>query len=74
MPKGKAYTIYAEGCEGMKPGSKVQIIGDGVVGKDGMVTVQSFQAEGGQNRADKALEGMGVGAAGLGMGDEEDEE
>jgi hypothetical protein len=74
MPKGKAYTIYAEGCEDMKPGTKVQIMGEGVVGRDGMVTVKSFEAEGGPNAADKALEGMGAGlSAGLGMGEEEEE-
>ncbi len=73
MPKGKSYTVYVEGSQGMKPGTKVQVTAEGVVGKGGMVTVQSFTAEGGPNMADQALEGMGVGSAGLGMAEEDEE-
>ena len=73
MPKGKSYTVYVAGADGMKPGTKIQVMAEGVVGRGGMVTVQSFEAEGGPNAADKALDGMGVGSAGLGMADEDEE-
>lgn len=69
MPKGKPYTVYVESAEGMKPGTKVTVEGEGVVQKGGMVLVDAFGAEGGPNSADKALSGMGVGDAGNGMDD-----
>ena len=55
MPKNKPYSVYAEGADGMKPGTTVDVVGQGVIQKDGTVRVDRFQAEGGPNTADKAM-------------------
>lgn len=58
MPPGKPYSVYVQDAEGMKPGTTVQVMGEGVVEKGGMVRVDAFTAEGGPNSADKQMDSM----------------
>lgn len=77
MPKGKPYTVYVENAQGLKPGTKVTVMGEGTVQEDGMVLVEAFESEGGPNAADVQMESMMGDAgqkemAGLGGKAEED--
>lgn len=72
MPKNKSYSVYVEGLKGVKPGTQVEVVGQGTVQKDGTVLVDSFTSEDGPNSADVAMDNMmgSRGAEGV-MGDDE---